>query len=112
VWRATADVLPETFQQRFPCEEYLRRLPNHLKDVTINGWRFLIDCSDFPRPRVPQRVKMGRKIEQYRDTEEFRKIVLERAGWTSLNPSRDSPEILRKPWDEVIADCPIVNRLD
>jgi len=32
-WRATADVLPETFQHRFLCEKYLRRLPNHIKDA-------------------------------------------------------------------------------
>ena len=31
-WRATADVLPETFHHRFPCED-LRRLPNHIKDA-------------------------------------------------------------------------------
>jgi len=26
-------MLPETFQHRFPCEKYLRRLPNHIKDA-------------------------------------------------------------------------------
>jgi hypothetical protein len=32
-WRGTVDVLLETSQRRFPCEEYLRRFPNHIKDA-------------------------------------------------------------------------------
>jgi hypothetical protein len=29
----SADVLPDTLQHRFPCEEYLRKLPNHMKNA-------------------------------------------------------------------------------
>jgi hypothetical protein len=98
-----------------------------VEGVTINGWRFLIDCSDFPPPSALKGAsadEISRKIEQHRDFPAFRKIVLERVGWASLSARGDRMVLYANvasmedaikahtPLQELFADCPIVNHIE
>lgn len=107
-----------------------------VEGVTINGSRFLVDCSDFPSPAVLKGVSSEewvRRVNETKDVEAFRKTALESVGlasldsrWNRLTLYRNviSTDVVGKvqtaegstarhePLDEPFADCPIVSRIE
>jgi len=68
-------VPPETFQHRFPCEEYLRRLPNHIKAPAPTS--HLKEAKvEYAKLQYPVAWDVWSSAAQFTAFEPFRKIAL------------------------------------
>lgn len=97
-----------------------------VEGVTTDGWRFRLGClgvlPDSAYDASPEEWEL--KETQYRDVEWFRKAVLEKVGWASLNPRRDRMILYtsvasvsdaikgHKPLEEIFVECHVEKRIE
>ncbi len=97
-----------------------------VEGVTVNGWRFRLACFGvLPHSAYEASAEEWElKEKQYRDVEWFRRTVLERVGWASLNSGRDRMTLYtsvaspsdaikaHKPLEEVFVQCQVEKHIE